>query len=255
MCGDNVMRHNSSYAGVVQLAPAGDSSGGTLRWAQRQVTASTRGAYLATTIDLYDATSPCGSVHIRNKTAVGERLAAGTLAMMDSPENATVARRCGPEPIEIVRSPTGSTLRFSESLQLMSVSGMTVAGAHHCNFETTTIPRPSASNASAGTAWGGWEAVASATLEGRDRVTLGTHTTTGHVRGIRYAWGDVPSNDSQVANLNGQFLYSAATGSPCGVFIAVCDGDGRLGDEEDVGGCRLLEDDATLNPMRRNRTV
>lgn len=34
-----------------------------------------RGVGLANLIDLYDGASPCGSVHIRNKTVVGERLA------------------------------------------------------------------------------------------------------------------------------------------------------------------------------------
>ena len=36
---------------------------------------------LANLVDLYDAGSPCGQVHIRNKTVVGERLADASLAL------------------------------------------------------------------------------------------------------------------------------------------------------------------------------
>ena len=39
------------------------------------------GVGVANLIDLGDATSPCGAVHIRNKTMVGERLAAAALAL------------------------------------------------------------------------------------------------------------------------------------------------------------------------------
>ena len=57
---------------TVQLAPAGDSSGGALRLAQQAAT-SLPGVGLAVTVDLYDKASPCGAVHIRNKSAVASR--------------------------------------------------------------------------------------------------------------------------------------------------------------------------------------
>jgi len=55
-----------------------------LRWSQ--LGAATRFSGLPKVgvtvgIDLYDAGSPCGNVHIRNKTAVGERMALAAEAL------------------------------------------------------------------------------------------------------------------------------------------------------------------------------
>ena len=92
-------------------------------------------------------------------------------------------------------------------------------------FETTTVVRPPNGTAS----WGGWVAVRSASLAG-DRVTILASAASGSdavaVRGVRFAWGDVPSNDTSTACLNGRFLYSADN-LPLGVFIAECTDDGQ----------------------------
>ena len=63
--------------------------------------------------------------------------------------------------------------------------------------------------------------------------------------GFADAWGDVPSNDSSVAMLNGEFLYGLGGSSPMGVFIAEC---------KNGVDCQLLST-GWLNPMARsNRT-
>ena len=73
-------------------APASDGSGGAVRWSERGATEAVPGAYLgAVTIDLYDAHSPCGAVHIRNKSAVGARLAPTAWALLASPLRADLA--------------------------------------------------------------------------------------------------------------------------------------------------------------------
>ena len=175
--------------GVVQLAPAGDASEGTLRWAQSNVVSATARAYLAVTIDLYDKHSPCGAIHIRNKTAVANRLAVGTLASMNpNKTGAVAASNGGPVPMAAFTWPT---IRFSVQLELRGVVGMTIAGALHGNFETTSIARPG----NASDIWGGWEAVKQVSVVGNE-ITM--HTTDSRsetamggvmaVKGIRCAY-------------------------------------------------------------------
>lgn len=149
--------------GVVQLAPAGDSSGGFLRWAQREVVLTVPGSYLTNTIDLYDAHSPCGAVHIRNKTAVGHRLALGTMTTMAS-RNPSGAIASGPVPTNRFTWPILQFAAGTSELPLgfRVVNGMTIVGTSHCNFEITTIGRPL--NVTA--AWGGWKPVESVSIAG-----------------------------------------------------------------------------------------
>lgn len=120
-----------------------------MRWAQRQAVAAVPGAYLTTTIDLYDANSPCGAVHIRNKTAVGTRLALGTLATMTESDNST----SGLVPLDRFVWPTLKFANNALPLSLRDVDGMTMVGTTHCNFEITTTARP----ANVTKPWAGWK--------------------------------------------------------------------------------------------------
>lgn len=186
-------------------------------------------------IDLHDRQSPCGAVHIRNKSAVGERLAAGTISAMryvvTSPKVAgrsqTVQvsteradqRATGPVPAGLFDLPVVSFAAGIPPLYFLGVPEMTAAGTKHSNFETTTVERP-AGNISA--VWGGWEpALGVSVVQSGTQVKILTRAGDKYIRGLRYAWGDVPSNDSAVAQLNGQFLYDSA-GLPATVFVAEC---------------------------------
>lgn len=51
------------------------------RFSQFGAVKSLKAVGIANLVDLYDAGSPCGQVHIRNKTVVGERLAEASLAL------------------------------------------------------------------------------------------------------------------------------------------------------------------------------
>ena len=88
-------------------------------------------------------------------------------------------------------------------------------------------------------------AAESASLAG-DRVTVlasnASETIGVAIRGVRYAWGDVSSNDTSTACLNGRFLYSADN-LPSGVFIAEC---------SDNGQCQLLSGTATPTSASRS---
>ena len=63
-----------TYSGDVP-ALRWSQQGAVAPWTDLPRTAMTVG------LDLYDATSPCANVHIRNKTAVGERMARAALAV------------------------------------------------------------------------------------------------------------------------------------------------------------------------------
>lgn len=220
--------------GVAQLAPAGDSSGGVLRWSQRSVATSLPGAYMSVATDLYDKDSPCGAVHIRNKTAVGRRLALGTLAAQGGG-----GFWSGPVPhgVSVTAQAPNAAIKVEFNgcklpLRLESVSGMTVSGATHANFEVTWTQRPE----NVTEKWTGWVPADAVAIQGS---TLSVTVASGgdSVQGIRYLWGDVPSTESSIARLNGQQLYDDA-GLPAGVFVAACDGD----------KCALL-DGGNVNPM------
>jgi hypothetical protein len=64
-----------------QWGAAAESYGITLPLGHPNVLPILPNVGIANLVDLYDAGSPCGSVHIRNKTMVGERLAAAALAL------------------------------------------------------------------------------------------------------------------------------------------------------------------------------
>ena len=69
---------------------------------------------IANLIDLYDAGSPCGSVHIRNKTTVGERLAQAALAL-DYNVSAGSADWNGPVPASIVLDHGALTIKYTRA--------------------------------------------------------------------------------------------------------------------------------------------
>eukprot|EP00039_Didymoeca_costata_P020200 m.340426 g.340426 ORF g.340426 m.340426 type:complete len:521 (+) comp19301_c0_seq1:20-1582(+) len=192
--------------GLVQLAPAGDSSGGILRWSQEAAT-SLPGVGMAVTIDLSDPGSPCGAVHIRNKTAVGTRLAKATYALAYEREVPT-QDYSGPQ-VQAIDLQTSALVAYSaannDTLQLASRLNGTDSG---CLFEFTT-ESPSK------TTWGGWASSPNAKINGNVvDVTLPNGMAAANIRGFRYAWGDVP-------NPSCLFVYDAQM-MPAPMYIANC---------------------------------
>jgi hypothetical protein len=112
---------------------------------------------------------------------------------------------------------------------------MSLDDTTHCNVETTRVARPSNATAT----WSGWEPAQSVKIEG-SKATITTANPSATVHGVRYAFGDIPSNDSSVAVLNGQFLYDGEE-LPMGVFIAECD---------DQSQCQMLPG-GQVNPSSR----
>ena len=83
-----ILHQLSAYSGNPEGVPS-------LRWAQQGSTAPWTGTHaeqlpkvaMTVGIDLSDPGSPCGNVHIRNKTAVGERMALAARALAyDEPD-------------------------------------------------------------------------------------------------------------------------------------------------------------------------
>ena len=170
---------------------------------------------MSVSTDLYDAGSPCGAVHIRNKTAVGERLARGSLAMAYR-HNISWS---GPVPSRVALEDGEATITFQGApmpLRYSAVPGMTASGAKHGNFEVTTVAAP---NSSSSRKWQGWKPATSAEVlsgTGVSAVKI-THRAGHAVRGLRYSWGNVPGR----GHLDGEVLYGADN-LPAGMFIMAC---------------------------------
>ena len=175
-----------------------------MRWAQY---GASHGAHalprvgLSVGTDLSDPKSPCGDVHIRNKTAVGRRTA---LAALHVGYNASFAGS-GPLVKGITVQAGVVEIAFdAPDLELRAIN-QTVAGAS--NFELTSDP-------SLKTAW----TPATASLgagPGVVSVSIFAMKALSAIAGVRYAWAGVP---------DGPFLYGADGGLPAGPFIARCTG-------------------------------
>jgi hypothetical protein len=177
--------------------------------------------------DLSDPHSPCGNVHIRNKTAVGNRMAiaARALAYNESiPYTGPLVKAItAVDFANLANLTTGSaaaiSVTFDTAVQFETIA-QTTAGL--TNFEVTSDP----------TLIGGWKPATAVIKSGdmdsmdkdiqHDTVTVSPpRNMSGAVSGVRYSWSGVPS---------GQFLYDATARLPAGPFIAKCDG----------GSCRLI---------------
>lgn len=169
--------------------------------------------HLNVNLDLYDPGSPCHSVHIRNKTAVGARLALGTLALGYNNDNignsnsnsistrgiATTSSKTvaytGPIPQSIVQHELQHIIidygdSATNGLSFRSVANMTFPGSSHCNFEVTFEPFPSSAANLNDASWSGWQPVQYAGVVSGTTVALTLKSGSnpvGNVAGIRYA--------------------------------------------------------------------
>ena len=107
-----------------------------LRWSQQGAVApwtDIPATAMTVGLDLYDATSPCANVHIRNKTAVGERMARAALAVT---YNHNVSYT-GPVATSFAVGGGGIKIGFSGAtspLKFLSIPSQTVDG-HAQGFE------------------------------------------------------------------------------------------------------------------------
>lgn len=198
---------------TVQVAAAGDKTGGLVRLAQKAVSSTLPGVGLVVTTDLYDGYAPCKEVHFRNKTEVAKRSARAALNLV---YDQTQVHWTGPIPKSFVRTNYGVQVDFvggDGPLRFVAVRGQTFSNNSALQgFEVTT----SASLQS------GWIPVP-ATILSTSSVAL--HTSD-RVTGIRYSWGSIP---------RGEFLYDGAN-LPAGPFLARC------GHEPSVAAaCKLIE--------------
>ena len=255
--------------GIAQLAPSGDNSNGVTRWAMTGAAADLSNVHIGILTDLYDAGSPCGSVHIRNKTTVGARLSLGTLAMAYGvastpytgpiPASVTVGGGSSARAGNAGNAPATAVVEFGSSayhgLAFKSVAGSTVAGATHGNFEVTYEAMATADPVKS--SWGGWLPATSVKVISPTQVevtfpgpptnnTNNTNTIDGNgggggfnaaagttVAGIRHGWGNVPAPNPAKVDLNGQFLYDGAQ-LPARPFAYTCSGSTA------GGGCSLV---------------
>merc|ERR1719183_2618315 len=105
-----------------------------LRLAQ-QASTGLKGTGVAVATDLYDKNSPCGAVHIRNKTAVAQRAAKASLALSFGK---TQSHWTGPQPKTLTVDASGLTIDYDNvngELAFEAVPGHSKAG--YQNFEAT----------------------------------------------------------------------------------------------------------------------
>jgi len=161
---------------------------------------------VANLIDLFDAGSPCGSVHIRNKTMVGERLAAAALAIG---YNQTVSWN-GPVPVSFTSNGSAVTISYVTSngspAQSLSFASL------WWNNQTTD---PSSQNFEVLVGNGSWvDAAATVGGSGGSVVVRLSDPADAPIQAVRYAWAENPS---------GQQLFEGGTaGLPAMSFIATC---------------------------------
>lgn len=196
-------RYSSNFTfGIVQLAPAGDSSQGILRWSQYGATIDPLlvNVGMSVAIDLYDKKSPCGAVHIRNKTAVGNRMARASLALAyghDITWSGPIAHT-----FKITETSESLLIGFtgtSGTLTFRNVTGQTTQ--HTKNIQIT-------SDTALLNGWKNGEAfVYNTTYLNVNLTQLG-----GSIAGVRYAWANTPT---------GNFMYGGDD-LPAGPFIARC---------------------------------
>ena len=213
---------------TVQIAASGGD--GTLRLAQAASLSLPRTA-LAVTTDLYDAHSPCGSVHTRHKNETGIRAARASLAIGYG--HTSLAWR-GPVPRTIKAGQGGEVsvvFDAAGALAFASVPNQTTVPADQ-NFEATSDT----------SLVSGWKRVPATVLAAlplgsndgaaaaaADTVRVDASSLGAAVAGLRFNWPSVPL---------GQQLYDGGgreAGLPAGPFLARC-GGGVAGECELVVG-------------------
>lgn len=183
---------------------SGDVPG--LRWSQQGSVApwtTLQNTAMTVGLDLYDAESPCANVHIRNKTAVGERMARAALHVS---YGKTDLQYTGPVAREVRLDLTGRTLTIEFSgatppLLFKSIPNQTTE-QHYQGIEileTTT---------------GKWTQ-AFASVTGPSMITvklpnprLTRSSTAASVAAVRYAWLPIP---------NTQLLFDSTVLQPAGL--------------------------------------
>ena len=191
---------------------SGDVPG--LRWSQQGSVApwtQLPNTAMSVGLDLYDAESPCANVHIRNKTAVGERMARAALHVS---YGRTELAYTGPVADRFQLDPAARTLTIGFSgatppLSFKSIPNQTTE-EHYQGIELL--------DATTGT-WS--QAVASAAAgPGSVAVTVAIPAAATSVAAVRYAWLPIPNTqllfDSTVLQAPG--LY----GLPAPPFWANC---------------------------------
>ena len=173
-------------------------------------------------IDLADPTSPCGNVHIRNKTAVGARTALAARALAYGESNALafsgpVARSfsCTADKLTVAfdvdkgGAPAGQKL----VLELRAIEQTT--NASDAGFEVTTDCAFAASS---------WTRAPATLRAAEEAVELDLAVLCGNpLCGVRYSWADT---------WHGNFLFNSA-GLPASPFLARCGSSG-------TGSCELV---------------
>ena len=218
---------------IAALAPSGDQSGGAVRYSQFGSSAATffgttttaagtrtrsnggdipilTNVGIANLIDLYDAGSPCGSVHIRNKTAVGERLAAAALAL--SYGRAANTTWNGAAPSSITMSSTAQ-LMSTESTTTLTITLVesTQKPATGLAFVNLTWNHQTAPGAMQGyevqNAAGAWvEAPAAVAVDGASVVVTSAFSP---VVAVRFLWQDIPTSMQLYSDGGGQGVLPA----------------------------------------------
>ena len=146
-------------------------------------------------IDLLDRTSPYGSVHIRDKVAVGHRLAAGARATV---YGNTSTYWGGPYVSSATSTSSATTVTFTnvgaEGIEVRNASGWEV-----CTGGGATTCAPNAT--------GSW-AFANVTASSTHTVTLDAPSSV-----VRYAWGGAPFEYKAAG------VYARAEDYPAGGFV------------------------------------
>ena len=200
----------------------------------------------AIAVDLTDYTSPYGSVHIRDKTSVGERLAAAGMATVykqastywqgptatsaaasDFAPEAGVGTLSSPSPMSSIVITFGNT--GAAGLSVNKTAGACSKGVCQAPFEVCTLIAAAHSSSAVGnncsvvqTASGGAGNWSAANISGStdDTVTLALSEdaaaaaeAAGGKMVVRYAWAAVPFDYKQAA------VYARAEAFPAGPFL------------------------------------
>ena len=214
----------SAYSGK-----EGDVSG--LRWSQQGAVSpwadsTLTGGNVAMTvgIDLSDPSSPCGNVHIRNKTVVAERMALAARHFAYGHD----IKYTGPVAQSFAMSSEGIEITFSGAtppLDFRTIAQTTNASQQ--GFELMYAAASADSSGGGGsnnTTAGEWVATEASVVEGGARVLVALPADGGgKLRppplALRYAWRSIPST---------QLLYDATpvgggySGLPAPPFFASC---------------------------------
>ena len=189
--------------GYAQLAAwVTDPSAAALRWSQSAGFPSvpnTRmpNVFSSIGIDLLDRKSPYGSVHVRDKIAVGHRLAAGARAMVYGNASAYWG---GPYVSSATSTSSATTVTFTN----VGAGGIVVrntSGWEVCTRSSATTCAPNA------TGIGSWTA-AKVTASTQDTVTLDAPSSV-----VRYAWSGAPFEYKAAG------VYARAEDYPAGGFV------------------------------------